>query len=97
VELHFPPARRLLLAEGPLPEEAAAARSALAAALGPKAELLGPAAMGRGWRIIAKVEDAEWAARALRPVLTEASRTGGPRMSVDVEPLEVLAAPRQTS
>jgi primosomal protein N' (replication factor Y) (superfamily II helicase) len=97
VELRFPPARRLVLAEGPVPEEAAAARAALAAALGPKADLLGPAAMGRGWRIIAKVEDAEWAARALRPVLAEASRTGGPRMSVDVEPLEVLAAPRQTS
>jgi primosomal protein N' (replication factor Y) (superfamily II helicase) len=97
VELRFPPARRLVLAEGPVPEEAAAARAALAGALGPKAELLGPAAMGRGWRIIAKVEDAEWAARALRPVLAEASRTGGPRMSVDVEPLEVLAAPRQTS
>jgi primosomal protein N' (replication factor Y) len=97
VELRFPPARRLVLAEGPLPEEAAAARAALAGALGPKAELLGPAAMGRGWRIIAKVEDAEWAARALRPVLAEASRSGGPRMSVDVEPLEVLAAPRQTS
>jgi CO/xanthine dehydrogenase FAD-binding subunit len=31
------------------------------------------------------------------PALAEASRTGGPRMSVDVEPLEVLAAPRQTS
>jgi primosomal protein N' (replication factor Y) (superfamily II helicase) len=97
VELRFPPARRLVMAEGPLPEEAAAARAALADALGPKAELLGPAAMGRGWRIIAKVEDAEWAARALRPVLAEASRTGGPRMSVDVEPLEVLAAPRQTA
>jgi len=97
VELRFPPARRLVLAEGPVPEEAAAARAALADALGPKAELLGPAAMGRGWRIIAKVEDAEWAARALRPVLVEASRTGGPRMSVDVEPLEVLAAPRQTT
>ena len=97
VELRFPPARRLVLAEGPVPEEAAAARAALADALGPKAELLGPAAMGRGWRIIAKVEDAEWAARALRPVLAETSRTGGPRMSVDVEPLEVLAAPRQTT
>jgi primosomal protein N' (replication factor Y) (superfamily II helicase) len=97
VELRFPPARRLVLAEGPVPEEAAAARAALASALGPKAELLGPAAMGRGWRIIAKVEDAEWAARALRPVLAEASRTGGPRMSMDVEPLEVLAAPRQTT
>jgi len=97
VELRFPPARRLVLAEGPVPEEAAAARAALASALGPKAELLGPAAMGRGWRIIAKVEDAEWAARALRPVLAEASRTGGPRMSVDVEPLEVLAAPRPTT
>jgi len=97
VELRFPPARRLVLAEGQVPEEAAAARAALASALGPKAELLGPAAMGRGWRIIAKVEDAEWAARALRPVLAEASRTGGPRMSVDVEPLEVLAAPRPTT
>ena len=97
VELRFPPARRLLLAEGPAPEEAAATRAALAAALGPKAELLGPAAMGRGWRIIAKVEDAEWAARALRPVLSEASRTGGPHMSVDVEPLEVLATPRQST
>jgi len=91
VELGFPPARRLVLVEGPLPEEAAAARSALAAALGPGAELLGPAAMGRGWRIIAKVGDAEAAALALRPVLAEASRAGGPRMSVDVEPLEVLA------
>jgi primosomal protein N' (replication factor Y) (superfamily II helicase) len=94
VELGFPPARRLLLVEGPAPEEAPAAMTALAAVLGPKAELLGPAAMGRGWRIIAKVEDAESAARALRPVLAEASRTGRQRMSVDVEPLEVLAAPR---
>jgi primosomal protein N' (replication factor Y) len=95
VELGFPPARRLVLVEGPEPEEADAAGAALAAAFGPKVELLGPAAMGRGWRIIAKVEDAESAARALRPLLTEASRAGGPRMSVDVEPLEVLAAPRQ--
>jgi primosomal protein N' (replication factor Y) (superfamily II helicase) len=95
VELGFPPARRLVLVEGPEPEEADAALAALAAALGPKVELLGPAAMGRGWRIIAKVEDAESAARALRPLLTEASRAGGPRMSVDVEPLEVLATPRQ--
>jgi primosomal protein N' (replication factor Y) len=94
VELGFPPARRLVLVEGPEPEEADAALAALAAALGPKVELLGPAAMGRGWRIIAKVEDAESAARALRPLLTEASRAGGPRLSVDVEPLEVLAAPR---
>jgi primosomal protein N' (replication factor Y) (superfamily II helicase) len=94
VELGFPPARRLVLVEGPEPEEATAAMTALAAALGPKVELLGPAAMGRGWRIIAKVEDAESAARALRPLLTEASRAGGPRMSVDVEPLEVLATPR---
>jgi primosomal protein N' (replication factor Y) len=94
VELGFPPARRLVLVEGPEPGEASAAMAALAAALGPKVELLGPAAMGRGWRIIAKVEDAESAARALRPLLTEASRAGGPRMSVDVEPLEVLAAPR---
>jgi primosomal protein N' (replication factor Y) (superfamily II helicase) len=94
VELGFPPARRLVLVEGPEPEEATAAMAALAAALGPKVELLGPAAMGRGWRIIAKVEDAESAARALRPLLTEASRAGAPRMSVDVEPLEVLAAPR---
>jgi primosomal protein N' (replication factor Y) len=94
VELGFPPARRLVLAEGPEPGEASAAMAALAAALGPKAELLGPAAMGRGWRIIAKVEDAESAARALRPLLTEVSRAGGPRLSVDVEPLEVLAAPR---
>jgi primosomal protein N' (replication factor Y) len=94
VELRFPPARRLVLVEGPVPEEAQQARAVLAAALGPKAELLGPAAMGRSWRIIAKVEDAESAARALRPVLTEASRAGGPRMSVDIEPLEVLAAPR---
>jgi primosomal protein N' (replication factor Y) len=94
VELGFPPARRLILVEGPAPEEADAALAALAAALGPKVELLGPAAMGRGWRIIAKVEDAESAARALRPTLIEASRAGGPRMSVDVEPLEVLAAPR---
>jgi primosomal protein N' (replication factor Y) len=94
VELGFPPARRLVLVEGPEPEEATAAMTALAAALGPKVELLGPAAMGRGWRIIAKVEDAESAARALRPLLSEASRVGAPRMSVDVEPLEVLAAPR---
>jgi primosomal protein N' (replication factor Y) (superfamily II helicase) len=94
VELGFPPARRLVLVEGPEPGEATAALAALAAALGPKVELLGPAAMGRGWRIIAKVEDAESAARALRPLLSEASRAGGPRMSVDVEPLEVLATPR---
>jgi primosomal protein N' (replication factor Y) (superfamily II helicase) len=94
VELGFPPARRLVLVEGPEPAEADAALAALAAALGPKVELLGPAAMGRGWRIIAKVEDAESAARALRPLLTEASRAGSPRMSVDVEPLEVLASPR---
>ncbi len=94
VELGFPPARRLLLFEGAEPQEAAVAAALLAKALGPKAELLGPAAMGRGWRIIAKVEDAEAAARALRPALAEASRSGGPRMSVDVEPLEVLAAPR---
>jgi primosomal protein N' (replication factor Y) (superfamily II helicase) len=94
VELGFPPARRLLLFEGAEPGEAPAAATLLAGALGPKAELLGPAAMGRGWRIIAKVEDAEAAARALRPALAEASRSGGPRMSVDVEPLEVLAAPR---
>ena len=94
VELGFPPARRLILVEGPEPEEADAAMAALATALGPKVELLGPAAMGRGWRIIAKVEDAESAARALRHTLIEASRAGGPRMSVDVEPLEVLAAPR---
>jgi primosomal protein N' (replication factor Y) (superfamily II helicase) len=94
VELGFPPARRLVLVEGPEPAEATAAMATLAAALGPKVELLGPAAMGRGWRIIAKVEDAESAARALRPLLAEASRAGGPRMSVDVEPLEVLATPR---
>jgi primosomal protein N' (replication factor Y) len=94
VELRFPPARRLVLVEGPVPEEAQQARAVLADALGPKAELLGPAAMGRSWRIIAKVEDAESAARALRPVLTEASRAGSPRMSVDIEPLEVLTAPR---
>jgi primosomal protein N' (replication factor Y) len=94
VELGFPPARRLLLFEGAEPGEGPAAGALVAAALGPKAELLGPAAMGRGWRIIAKVEDAEAAARALRPALAEASRSGGPRMSVDVEPLEVLAAPR---
>jgi primosomal protein N' (replication factor Y) len=94
VELGFPPARRLLLLEGAEPDEAEAARALLARALGPKAELLGPAAMGRGWRIIAKVEDAEAAARALRPALAETSRAGGLRMSVDVEPLEVLAAPR---
>ncbi|HYT27008.1 MAG TPA: hypothetical protein VEP73_11050, partial [Actinomycetota bacterium] len=94
-ELGFPPARRLLLIEGPELGESAAALAAVATALGPTAELLGPAIMGRGWRIIAKVEDAEWAARALRPALAEASRSGGPRMSVDVEPLEVLSAPRR--
>jgi primosomal protein N' (replication factor Y) (superfamily II helicase) len=94
VELGFPPARRLVLVEGPEPGEAGEAMAALATAFGPKVELLGPAAMGRGWRIIAKVEDAESAARALRPLLAEASRAGGPRMSVDVEPLEVLATPR---
>ncbi len=97
IELGFPPARRLLLFEGAEPGEAAAASALVGAALGAKAELLGPAAMGRGWRIIAKVEDAEAAARALRPALAEASRSGGPRMSVDVEPLEVLAAPRSPS
>jgi primosomal protein N' (replication factor Y) len=94
IELGFPPARRLLLFEGAEVAGAPEAVALIAAALGPKAELLGPAAMGRGWRIIAKVEDAEAAARALRPGLSEASRSGGPRMSVDVEPLEVLAAPR---
>jgi primosomal protein N' (replication factor Y) (superfamily II helicase) len=94
IELGFPPARRLLLFEGTEPGQAPEATTLVRAALGPKAELLGPAAMGRGWRIIAKVEDAEAAARALRPALAEASRSGGPRMSVDVEPLEVLAAPR---
>jgi primosomal protein N' (replication factor Y) (superfamily II helicase) len=94
VELGFPPARRVLLFEGAEPLQAPDAAALVTAALGPKAELLGPAAMGRGWRIIAKVEDAEAAARALRPALAEASRSGGPRMSVDVEPLEVLAAPR---
>jgi primosomal protein N' (replication factor Y) len=94
VELGFPPARRLVLVEGPEPGEGDAAMAALATALGPKVELLGPAAMGRGWRIIAKVEDAESAARALRPLLAEASRAGSPRVSVDVEPLEVLASPR---
>jgi len=98
VELGFPPARRLVLVEGQEPGEAPAAMTALQDALGPKAELLGPAAMGRGWRIIAKVEDAESAARALRPLLSEASRSGGPHLSVDVEPLEVLApAPAQGS
>src|SRR6266567_3429414 len=94
IELGFPPARHLLLFEGAEPLQAPAAAALVAGALGPKAELLGPAAMGRGWRIIAKVEDAEAAARALRVALAEASRSGGPRMSVDVEPLEVLAAPR---
>jgi len=92
VELGFPPARSLVMAEGPEPAEAADALAAMQAALGPAAELLGPAAMGRGWRIIAKVSDAESAARALRPMLAEASRSGGPHLSVDVEPLEVLAA-----
>jgi primosomal protein N' (replication factor Y) (superfamily II helicase) len=94
VELGFPPARRLVMLEGAELGEAEAARALLARTLGAKAELLGPAAMGRGWRIIAKVEDAEAAARALRPALAEASRAGGPRVSVDVEPLEVLAASR---
>jgi primosomal protein N' (replication factor Y) len=100
VELGFPPARRLILVEGPDPEEAPAVLAGLTAALGPRAELLGPAAMGRGWRIIAKVEDAEAAARALRPLLDEAARSAGPRFSVDVEPLEVLAGaprPRETT
>jgi primosomal protein N' (replication factor Y) len=92
VELGFPPARSLVMAEGPEPAEAADALAAMQAALGPGAELLGPAAMGRGWRIIAKVSDAESAAHALRPMLAEASRSGGPHLSVDVEPLEVLAA-----
>jgi primosomal protein N' (replication factor Y) len=91
VELGFPPARRLVLVEGQDMDEAKAAMMGLQDALGPKAELLGPAEMGRGWRIIAKVEDAESAARALRPMLAEASRSGGPHLSVDVEPLEVLA------
>ena len=79
---------------GGTPQPSPVKQAALAAALGPKVELLGPAAMGRGWRIIAKVEDAESAARALRPLLAEASRAGSPRMSVDVEPLEVLTTPR---
>jgi len=96
VELGFPPARRLVLVEGQELDEAPTAMAGLHDALGPKAELLGPAVMGRGWRIIAKVEDAESAARALRPMLAEASRSGGPHLSVDVEPLEELApAPAQ--
>ena len=93
-ELGFPPARSLVLAEGPEEADGPAAFELLAAALGPKAELLGPAPMGRGWRIIAKVDDAPAAARALRPPLAEAARTGSPRLSVEVDPLEVLAAPR---
>jgi primosomal protein N' len=94
VELRFPPARRLILFEGADPAEAEAALRGIAAALGPRAELLGPAALGRGWRIIAKVEDVELAARSLRSLLAEASRAGGPRISVDVEPLEVLGPAR---
>ncbi|HEX6676401.1 MAG TPA: hypothetical protein VF486_15415 [Actinomycetes bacterium] len=98
VELGFPPARRLVLVEGQELDEAKTAMAGLQDALGPRAELLGPAEMGRGWRIIAKVEDAEAAARALRPMLAEASRSGGPHISVDVEPLEVLApAPNTTT
>jgi primosomal protein N' (replication factor Y) len=93
-ELGFPPARALVLAEGAEPADGQAAAELLTAALGPGAELLGPAEMGRGWRIIAKVDDAAAAALALRPVLTDASRAGTPRLSVDVDPLEVLAPPR---
>jgi primosomal protein N' (replication factor Y) len=93
-ELGFPPVRALVLAEGPDPAEGQAALDLLTAALGPKAELLGPAPMGKGWRIIAKVDDAPAAARALRPPLAEAARTGSPRLSVELDPLEVLAAPR---
>jgi primosomal protein N' (replication factor Y) len=93
-ELGFPPARALVLVEGPEPDDGTAAYELLTAALGPRAELLGPAGMGRGWRIIAKVDDAAAAAAALRPVLTEASRAGTPRLAVDVDPLEVLAPPR---
>ncbi len=88
--LGFPPARRLVLVEGPDPAEADGVLAGLAEALGPEAELLGPAALGRGWRIIAKVDSSEAAARALRPLLAAASRNGGPRFSVDVDPVEVL-------
>lgn len=94
-ELGFPPARSLMLVEGPEPGDADAALALLTSALGPDAELLGPAAMGKGWRIIAKVDDAETAARTFRPALVEASRAGTPLLSVDVDPLEVLAAQRQ--
>jgi primosomal protein N' (replication factor Y) len=93
-ELGFPPARSLVLVEGPEEAEGPAVAAALAAALGPGAELLGPAGMGRGWRIIAKVDDPAQAALALRPLLAEATRSGSPRLSIDVDPLEVLAAPR---
>jgi primosomal protein N' (replication factor Y) (superfamily II helicase) len=93
-ELGFPPARALVLVEGPDEADGPAVMDALAAALGPRAELLGPAAMGRGWRIIAKVDDAHAAARALRPLLAESTRTGSPRCSADIDPLEVLTATR---
>jgi primosomal protein N' (replication factor Y) len=93
-ELGFPPARALVLVEGPEAADGPVVAASLAAALGPRAALLGPAAMGRGWRIIAKVDDAAEAAMALRPLLAEAARAGSPRLSVDVDPLEVLAPPR---
>jgi primosomal protein N' (replication factor Y) len=93
-ETGFPPARALILVEGPEPDQADEALRVVAGALGRRAELLGPAGMGRGWRIIAKVDDAAAAALALRPVLAGAARSGRPRLAVDVDPLEVLAAAR---
>jgi primosomal protein N' (replication factor Y) (superfamily II helicase) len=94
LELGFPPARALILVEGPEEGDGPVAAKRLAAALGPGAELLGPAAMGRGWRIIAKVDDAAVAAMAVRPLLAEAAKAGTPRLSVDIDPLEVLAPAR---
>ncbi|HKF00514.1 MAG TPA: hypothetical protein VKG45_16480 [Actinomycetes bacterium] len=93
-EAGFPPARALVLIEGPEPDQAGQALGLVRSALGRRAELLGPAGMGRGWRIIAKVDDAAAAALALRPALAEASRSGRLRLAVDVDPLEVLAAAR---
>ena len=68
--------------------------AALAAALGPKVELLGPAEMGQRLAYHRQGRGRRVGGQSVRPLLVEASRAGGPRMSVDVEPLEVLAVPR---
>lgn len=93
-ELQFPPARQLLLLEGPEPERAQAVIERVTALLGDGVELLGPMPMGRGWRLLIKVADAGAAAVLLRPLLAETSRRAGGRLAVDVRPLEALARPR---